>query len=309
MLLADVAPDIPHVSAAASVGTRLGEDLDRAGTLAPEPMRRTLDAVRQFSRQVRGRYVKLFAVATSAVRRAGNGDEFLERAQEIVGVPVRVLSGEEEAEASYRGAITALRATPDERVAVIDVGGGSTEYAAGTDVKPERVISFEIGAVRLTEELPELAGRDGAVHAAVIERAQKKVREMLSPMRECDPVERVAFVGGSATTTAAIVRARKGPFETFTLARGDLERALKRLCAMPLDERKRVVGMRPQRADILPAGIIVLDAALELVKLEIAVVTTADLLLGIMLQYRDTQVPAGEPEPARAAFRSPKGYS
>jgi exopolyphosphatase/guanosine-5'-triphosphate,3'-diphosphate pyrophosphatase len=229
--------------------------------------------------------------------------------REILGVPMRVLSGEEEAEASYRGAITALGALREERVAVIDVGGGSTEYAAGTSVTPERVLTSEVGAVRLTEALPAMAGRDGAVDAETIERARTVAREALAPLRDCEPVERVAFVGGSATTTAAIVRARKGTVDSYPLARTDLQSILTRLCAMSLDDRKKVVGMKVQRADILPAGIIVLDAALEMVKLETAVATTSDLLLGVMLQYRDVTAPAaGEGEPAHAGSRTPRGF-
>jgi exopolyphosphatase/guanosine-5'-triphosphate,3'-diphosphate pyrophosphatase len=310
MLLADMAYEVAHVDATGSIGTRIGEGLDSGGRLGAEPIRRTLDAIGQLYRQVRGRHVKLFAIATSALRRAANGNEFLEQAREILGVPIRILSGEEEAEASYRGAITALGALRGERVAVIDVGGGSTEYAIGTSIEPERVVSCEIGAVRLTEALPALAGRDGAVDAETIERARKFARDALAPLADCDPVERVAFVGGSVTTTAAIVRARKGTVDTYPLARADLQNVLTRLSAMPLDERRNVVGMKAQRADILPAGIVVLDTALEIIRLDTAVATASDLLLGVLLQYRDANgPPAGEPKPTLAASRSPRGFS
>ncbi|MGA8535160.1 MAG: hypothetical protein WB615_13715 [Candidatus Tumulicola sp.] len=307
MLLADVAPERPHVEAAGSIGTRVGEGLDAEGRLAEEPMRRTLEAVGQLYRQVRGRYVKLFAVATSAARRAGNGDEFLQRAEAIVGVPVRVLSGEEEAEASYRGAITVFDNLRGERVAVIDIGGGSTEYASGTGTKPERVLSCEIGAVRLTEALPAMAGRDGPVEPATVERARSLAREALDPLSAGEPAERAAFVGGSATTVAAIVRARKGSVDSYPLSRADLQSVLTRLCSLSLDERKKIVGMRAQRADILPAGIVVLDVALELMKLDAAVATTSDLLLGIMLQHRDASIPAGEGPPAHGRFPTTRG--
>ena len=310
MLLADMVPEIPHTDAWGSIATRIGEGLGGEGELGEEPMRRTLEAIAQLYRQIRGHYVKLFAVATSALRRAGNRDEFLNRTRDILGVPVRVLSGEEEAEASYRGAITALAASPSARVGVSDAGGGSTEYAVGTDVKPERVMSCEIGAVRLTEALPGLTGRDGSVDDATIERARAIAREKLAPLAECEPVERLAFVGGSATTTAAIVRARKGMVGSYRLTRADLNAVLARLCAMTLDQRKKVIGMKPPRADILPAGIIVLDAVLEATKLDEAIATTSDLLLGITLQHRDATGPlAGEAELARAGSRIPKGLN
>ena len=306
MLLADVSFEVPRVEAAASIGTRIGEGLGPNGSLADEPMRRTLDAIVQHHRRLRGHYVKMFAVATSALRRADNADAFLQQAQEIVGVPMRVLTGEEEAAASYRGAISALGTLRGERVGVVDAGGGSTEYATGTGVTPERVISCEIGAVRLTEALPAMTGRDGAVDDATVERARALAREALAPISDCDPVERVALVGGSATNAAAIVRGRRGPLPAFSLTREDLARLLKRLCGLGLDERRAIREMKPQRADILPAGIVVLDTALEILKLDAGVATTSDLLLGVMLQHRDAAGPAaGEiPRPRAGSRRS-----
>lgn len=287
LLLADIASENPRVEVARSAGTRLGEALGERGHLGDEPMQRTLDAIAQFGRAVRGHYVRMFAVATSAVRRAENGEEFAERVRALLGVPLRVISGEEEGEASYRGALTVLGPLRGERVGVLDVGGGSTEFAAGDSEKPERVVSCEIGAVRLTEAVPALAGRDGSVDSATVEKARALARDALSPLRECGELERLAFVGGTATTTATIVRGKPAPAVTQTLTRSDLQRTLERLLGMKVEERKKVPGMRPQRADILPAGIVVLDEALEILGRDGAVATTNDLLLGILLQERD----------------------
>lgn len=306
LLLADVEPDIPHVELTRSIGTRIGEGLGEQGRLGDEPMERTLAAVGQLVRAVRGHYVRLFAVATSALRRAENAAAFEQRVADMLGVPLRVLSGEEEAAASYRGALTAFGTSRGERVGVIDVGGGSTEYAAGDSTEPERVISYEIGAVRLTEALPALAGRDGKIDAATLERARKIARDALAPLTECASVERVAIVGGSATTTAAIVRARKTPPLSYKLTRADLEGVLARLTAMKLDERKGIVGMKPQRADILPGGIVVLETALEIIGRDEAIATTADLLLGIALQQRDAL--AGPRQPAAASTETRRGF-
>lgn len=306
LLLADMAPEDPRSELARSTGTRIGEALGERGKLGDEPMKRTLDAVSQYARSIRGHYVRLFAVATSAVRRAENGDEFCDRIREILGVPLRVLSGEEEAAASYRGGLTALGTLRGERVGVLDLGGGSTEFGAGDSTTPERVASCEVGAVRLTEAVPELSGRDGSVDEAVISRAREIAREGLAPLRECGEVERLVFAGGTATTTASIVRGRPTAVVSYPLTRADLQRTLERLLSMNLDERKRVVGMRPQRADILPAGIIVLDEALEILGRDRAVATTNDLLLGILLQERDAAGGAGPP--ARTGADTRRGF-
>lgn len=306
LLLADVAPDTPRVELARSTGTRIGEGLGEQGRLADEPMQRTLDAIAQYMRAIRGHYVRLFAVATSALRRAENGEEFAQRVAELLGVPLRVLSGEEEAAASYRGALTAFDSRRTERAGVVDVGGGSTEYATGDSLQPDKLVSCEIGAVRLTEAVPALAGRDGAVDDEAVSQARELAREALKPIAEVAAVEQVAFVGGSATTTAAIVRGRATPPSTYRLTRADLQRTLERLLKMNLDERKAVSGMRPQRADILPGGIIVLDTALEILGRDEAVTTTADLLLGILLQERDAA--GGPAQPMRAGSGTRRGF-
>jgi len=296
---------MPRVELARSIGTRVGEALDETGSLSDEAMQRTLDAVTAHFRAMRGHYVRIFAVSTSALRRASNAAEFSERVSAILGVPLRVISGEEEAAASYRGALTAFGTLRGERVGVLDVGGGSTEYASGTSGTPDNVLSCEIGAVRLSESVPALTGRDGKVGDAEISRARELAREALKPLAGGDAVERIALVGGSATTAAAIARARKLPAESSPLTRDDLKRVLELLVAMPLEERKAVTGMRPQRADILPAGIIVLDAALEILGQETSIATTADLLLGLLLQERDS---GGQRSPSLARSDARRGF-
>jgi exopolyphosphatase/guanosine-5'-triphosphate,3'-diphosphate pyrophosphatase len=178
---------------------------------------------------------------------------------------------------------------------VVDTGGGSTEYAIGDATIPDRTISCEIGAVRLTEAVPQLAGRDGIVDLDTIERARHIARDALAPIGDFDHVKQLAFVGGSATTAAAVVRGKKTKFDTFELTRADLQRALVRMCALSLKERRAIPGMKPQRADILPAGIIVLETVLDLAGHDRAVATTADLLLGYLLLQRDHEPGAGRP--------------
>ncbi|HEX4012893.1 MAG TPA: hypothetical protein VHX17_03265 [Candidatus Cybelea sp.] len=304
LLLADVEPERPRIEVVRSTGTRIGEGLGERGHLGDEPMARTLEAIAQFQRAIRGHYVRLFAVSTSALRRADNGEAFGQRVGEMLGVPLRILSGEEEALASYRGALTAFGELHGERVGVVDCGGGSTEYAVGTTTEPEAVISCEIGAVRLTEAVPELRGADGPVGNEAVERARGLAKEALQPIAEPAPAEKLALVGGSATTVAAIVRGKRTMLQAFPLERAALQRVLEKLVQMPLDERKKVEGMKPQRADILPAGIIVLQTAMDLVKCDKVVATTADLLLGILLQEWD----AGQRNAAPAAPKARRGF-
>lgn len=288
-LIADMQPEIPRIELSRSIGTRIGEGLQERGHLGDEPMQRTLDAIRDHFRAARGHYIRLYAIATSALRRADNGALFAEAVHDALGVPLRVLTGDEEASASYRGAITAFGQLHHEEVGVIDTGGGSTEYAIGAGHSPERTVSCEIGAVRLTEAVPELAGRDATVDLDTIERARKIARNALAPIADFRRIDRLAFVGGSATTAAQVAFGKKTKMDRADLTRADLQRALVRLCGMTYKERREIAGMKPHRADILPAGIIVLETALELLGHDRAVMTTADLLVGYLLQQRDHQ--------------------
>lgn len=286
VLLADMASDTPHVELSRSIGTRIGEGLRETGSLGDEPVARTLEAIRSHYRAIRGHYVRLYAIATSAVRRAENGDRFREMVQTAVGVPLQVLSGDEEAAASYRGAVGVFAGMAGQR-GVIDTGGGSTEYAIGAGATPESTVSCEIGAVRLTEAVPALAGRDGIVDLDTVTHARAIARAALAPLEEMPPVARLALVGGSATTAAQVIRAKKTKTDRIELSRLDLQRVLVRLCGLSYKERRSIIGMKPHRADILPAGIIVLETALELLQHDLATTTTADLLLGYLLLQRD----------------------
>ena len=279
-----------------SIGTRLGANLKEAGPLDPEARERTLSVIDDYAREVHGYGADVGVIATSAMRRASDGESFTHEVERRLGARLEILPGAREAELSFIGA-TANR-THHEVVGVIDVGGGSTEYAIGDGPHPERVASCDMGAVRLTEMVPVLAGRDGVVDLATIERARGIARDVLAPLADFRHAERVALVGGSATTAAAVIRGKKTKIDRYELTRVDLQRTLIRLCALNQKARKEVPGMKPQRADILPAGLIVLDTVLDIVGCDRAVATTSDVLLGYLLGQRDAL-----PQPAHA-FRA-----
>lgn len=282
-LLAAYDRDGIRVPFARSIGTRIGEGLGRRGDLRPEAIARTLRALERLHRELAGRYDRLWAVTTSAVRRADNAAVFLELVRERFGVQMDVLSGPEEARAAYRGAAAAVRPIPGERIGVVDSGGGSTEFAIGSGTEPDAVASCEIGAVVLTEGVPELGGLYGPVAASAVERARALARAALEPLRGFERGAKVVLVGGSASTAASIARGGLMGRDVVDLSRDDLQRVLRRVCSLDLDRRKRMRGMRVQRADILPAGIVILDTALELLEARCSVASRWDLLLGVLL--------------------------
>ncbi|MBV8245886.1 MAG: hypothetical protein JOZ38_08195 [Candidatus Eremiobacteraeota bacterium] len=274
---------ITRVLAQRSVGTRVGEGLQEAGFLGEAPIWRTLDAVESHLDAMAGQFDRLYAIATSALRRAANAHVFTERVRALTSVPLRVLSGDEEARCAFRGAVMSIPHSEEQRFGVLDTGGGSTEYGVGDHDHAERVVSCETGAVRLTEAFPKLAegGRSGL--RKTIEGARESAREMLAPLASFEAVHDLAVVGGTATTTCSLIRGNRGRFSHMDFTRSELEETFERLVELPLRKRRRLAGMNPQRADILPAGMIVLDAALELTGHDRATVSTTDMLFGFLL--------------------------
>ncbi|HUY41158.1 MAG TPA: hypothetical protein VMV82_06280 [Candidatus Dormibacteraeota bacterium] len=287
MLVADMRQPIPHVELARTVGTRVGEGLGESGKLGDDAMARTISVLREYANGARDRCEKVLVVATSALRRAENAQEFAQRVRTATGADMRILSGEEEAHASFRGAVGSLPPFQG-RSGVVDIGGGSTEYAVGTSNDVASVHSYEIGAVRLTEQLPALSGRCGPVDGQSLADGVRIAAQALAQMHGEPHIDRLLFVGGSATTTAAVagMSAERAP----EITRTTLGSVLERLCALELEQRKSLPGMRPQRADILPAGIILLATAMEMVGKRSAVIAPGDLLLGVLLQEREREI-------------------
>jgi len=273
----------PEILLTRSIGTRIGEGLKERGHLDEAAMQRTLEAVREHTQAVRELTSDIHAIATSALRRADNGDDFAQRVREITGATLEIISGEEEARRSFIGAVSGIDAPKGASFGVLDTGGGSSEYAGGTKRGPEHIVSCEIGAVRLTEALPQLAGTTGAVEDATLERAQALAREALVPIKQFAAVDRLVFVGGSATTAVSVQREERQIFSYADLTRADIQRLIDLLRTLKLEDRKALPGMNPQRADILLAGLIIIDVVFDLTGHGRSLVSTNDLLLGTLL--------------------------
>ncbi|MGI8845572.1 MAG: hypothetical protein ACR2HC_05265 [Thermoleophilaceae bacterium] len=209
-------------------------------------------------------------VATAAVRAALNRDELTAAVAERAGVPVRVVSGGDEAELSFHGACHAVEHA-DGALAVIDVGGGSTEIAVGTaDAGVSWSTSLAIGSGLLGRRHltgdPPSAAQIEAAHAA----AAAALGGITPP-----PVRAAVAVGGTATSLHRLV----GP----ALTRAALERGLARVCERPAAQAARELGLPEERIRLLPAGIVVLCAVADLVEVPLSV-AGGGLREGVLLQ-------------------------
>ena len=274
--------------AAESRGTRIGAGIGSTGAIDPAAAERTLAALDDYLATLRSLgATAVDAIATSALRRASDGAAFAAEVAARVGIAPRILSGEEEATYSFLGA-TAQRGG-DGAIAVLDVGGGSTELALDVPARTrktgtvQRTFSVEIGAVRLSERHPALLGAralDAAERRDLDAVARADAAAVLAPFAEMRGFGELIAVGGTVFTAAAMVAG--GVRDGAAMTRDDDRRLIDALLARDLDARKAMPDIRPQRADILPAGLIVVDEACRLLGVERYVVSEADLLLGYL---------------------------
>jgi exopolyphosphatase/guanosine-5'-triphosphate,3'-diphosphate pyrophosphatase len=274
--------------ASESRGTRIGTGIGVTGTIDPAAQIRTLAAIDDYLGLARARgTTQIDAIATSALRRASDGEAFGAAVAARVGIAPRVLSGAEEATYSFLGA-TSVR-DGQRAIAVLDVGGGSAELAVDVPSRAraagtvERTFSLEIGAVRLAERYPALLGARGLgddERRALDEAARADVAAVLGPYGAVRGFAELIAVGGTVFTAAAMVAG--GLRDGATMTRADRERLIAELLARDLAARKAMAHIRPQRADILAAGLIVVDEACRLLDVDELTVSEADLLLGYL---------------------------
>jgi len=290
--------DGEHRRAAESRGTRLGAGITESGAIDPAARRRTLAVIDEYVAAARRcGAATIDAIATSALRRASDGEAFGTEVAARVGIPPRVLGGEEEATYSFLGA-TANRRASERVVAVLDVGGGSAELAVDAPAharaagRVAHVFSVEVGAVRLSERHPALLGAralDRAERRALEDEARADAAHVLAPYGGVRGFGELLVVGGTAFTAAAMVAG--GVRDGAKMTRGDCARLVEQLLARDLESRRALAHIRPQRADILPGGLIVVDEACRLLGVDAFTVSEADLLLGYLTSPAFRAVP------------------
>ncbi len=279
--------------------TRLGEGAAGAARcLQPGPMRRTIEAAAGFLAEL-GRYSPSgvgVAVATSAVRDAPNRDEFRNACRAAFGWAPLVLSGDQEAEAAFLGATGDQPA--DRFVITVDVGGGSTELAAGFPGRCLYRCSLALGCVRFGERYGLY---DAPVPKAVRAARREVARLAGAAVDELLAVtggrrRRVVASGGTATTYAAW-RQALDPYSRlrvhgFRDRREVLADSAETLLRTPLEQRRGLPGIPSERAPVLPTGLLILDEILAALGIAEFQVSTRGLRYGLVLQLRDGTVNA-----------------
>jgi exopolyphosphatase/guanosine-5'-triphosphate,3'-diphosphate pyrophosphatase len=267
---------------------RLGQGVDREKKLLDQAISRTLACLREYSTYVRAQGLdpaQTIAVATSQARDAQNGAQFFSRVEKETGFKFRTLSGDEEARETFEGAL--LPDMDPGRVAVIDIGGGSTELMAQSGGQ-----SLDLGSVRFTERyLKSDPVTDSEFWAceAEIDRmlaALKPWRQKLSQQTE------LVAVAGTATTLATwflgLSEFDASKVDGVTLTRGDLHRMVEELKWRSVEERKALTGVEAGRADVLLAGAMILWRAHEVLGFTACRISTRGLRYGVLKRAAST---------------------
>jgi exopolyphosphatase / guanosine-5'-triphosphate,3'-diphosphate pyrophosphatase len=246
--------------------TRLGRGVDASGRLDAAAIRDTVAVLADYARQARALgAARIVCVATSAARDAANGAEFFEAARAAAGLVPEVISGDEEARLVYASAWRDFGARAPGPLAVLDVGGGSTEFTFGEGPLPARRTSLQVGAVRLTERHVRADPVSPAELAALRAAAREALRP-LSAMR-LPPGGRLVGVAGTVTTLSAVSQALPSYDATrvhgATLSLAEAEALATRLAALPVKARAALPGMEPKRADVILAGALVVAEAMR----------------------------------------------
>ena len=244
-------------------GTRLFAGLDSNGMLKEESILKTAEAVHRMAEAAREKGTgDLSVFATSAARDAVNGKDFMAAIEQAAGIAPIILTGEEEARLSFFGA---SRAVKDECFCgVIDIGGGSTEIVTGCGDDIESAFSCQMGAVRLFRELPVGCVED---MAPVVKAAGEILEKKLEENGGIRIPETWIGTGGTFTTMAAMVKEIPWTARTHMhgtrVNREEIKEIGGKLAGMPLEERIRLPGLQPGRADIVVHGICILLAVMD----------------------------------------------
>ncbi len=244
--------------------TRLGKTLASTGGLDPAAVELSLKTLGRMKQIADGFQVNaLRTIATSAVREATNGEEFRQRAREEHGIEVEVIEPEEEARLAYYSLQKAFNLT-DKNVALADIGGGSTEVVLASNGLIESIYATKLGAVRLSEQFGSGQGLAGQDYERMRKAIDKQLRRKIK-----DPILLPHLLfgsGGTFTALAEMVMASKGqvglPIRGYEVSHAELRHLLDHLRKLSYKSRRAFPGLSSDRADIIVAGLAIVDRLL-----------------------------------------------
>ena len=267
--------------------TRLAASLSETGRLSEDAIEASIAALKSFANIAKGFEVgAMRSIATSAVRDAANGEAFVRRASDEVGLEIDVISPYEEGRLAFLSVARAFDVA-GKQVAVADIGGGSTEIVLAASGAVQEVYATRLGAVRVAE----LCGLTGKVTSSAMEKAERFVdAELRAHAKKPAFVPSMLYgAGGTFTAMATMLQAREGgpadegSVRGYRANRAAVHHLLADLAKLGYDERAKVTGLNPKRADIIVAGVLVLERIMRRLQVNQVQVHTGGVRDGLLL--------------------------
>lgn len=242
---------------------RLGERVQKNGILLDAAIERGLKTLEHYLKDCQAmETTRIFAAGTSVLREAKNAGDFLKRAEEKFNLSIEIISGEEEAQLSYLAVARDL-GDQEKTILVVDVGGGSTEFILGKRDRISYWKSLPMGSVRFTEQFLH----SDPVRKGECKEMDREIRKSLMNIPLPPKPSLMTAVGGTATTLASVEQGLDQfvyeKIHHFILKKEALKRQLDLYHSKPIEERKKVPGLSPARADVILAGGTILYLAME----------------------------------------------
>jgi exopolyphosphatase / guanosine-5'-triphosphate,3'-diphosphate pyrophosphatase len=270
--------------------TRLGDGLATSGVISAAATERTTAAIAGMVEEARQRHARvLVAVGTAGLRAAGNRDEVVDAIEAATGVTVETISGEDESRLAYLAARADV-APGDGAVVVFDTGGGSSQFTFGHGAVVDERFSVDVGAVRYTERF----GLDAAVSSETLQAALEAIASDLDRLRGRAVPDALVGMGGAMTNITAVKLGLHSydpdAVQGAVLRREDIARQVELYRTTDLDARRSIVGLQPNRAEVILAGACIVRTVMELLGQESVTVSDRGLRHGVLVERfgRDT---------------------
>jgi exopolyphosphatase/guanosine-5'-triphosphate,3'-diphosphate pyrophosphatase len=266
--------------------TRIGEGMGTSARLSREAMQRALQALQRMTDIARGFGAQTVqAVATSAVREAKNRDTFLRRVENEVGLKVRLITAEEEAWLAFLSMLHHFD-VGKQRFFGLDIGGGSAALILGLGPHVENIHCLPLGAVRLTEKFLH---RD-PIAENELKKLRRHIKQHLLPIRNAGEVGMQMLIGSGGTVTTiaeihkALQREKYAGVHGYEMNRAQVQHVLEVLCRKSLKERRALAGLNADRADIIVAGVTVVNQVMKVFDINTLKISERGIREGLILQ-------------------------
>lgn len=268
--------------------TRIGQGVDDKGYISKEAIDRNIEALKEFKAICdKEECDYIYCMGTSALRDSKNSSEFIELAKKEANIDVEVITGERESNLGFLGVLEGVERDESEEILVIDIGGGSTEFIVGNQEGVNFCKSENIGALRLTEKFLKTEIVKDEELTETIEFINKTIQDTINKIKARN-IKKLVGIGGTVTSVSAINQ----KLEVYSMEKvhnskifkKEVDEILQMLKNMTLEDKKRLNGLQPKRADIITAGVVILDMIMEKLELNEIIVSEYDNLEGLMCQ-------------------------